>query len=245
VRSLLPLLAVAAAGVPMLIAVARLPGVGTPDAPVHTHVAARYLARSPGDTGAANVVTSVLLNYRAFDTFGEVMIIFAALAAVMAVRTPRVPDASGGARSAPNGHRAPPRRVPVSPIVADVVRLTAPLIIAFASWMILAGHVTPGGGFQGGAMIGALLILLVIVRDRVGMASPTAQRALHGLQAAGPLAFGAVALLGVWVAGAVLALPSAPPSHALQRTMLWVMEAGIAAGGAAIILGLFLAIRGD
>jgi multicomponent Na+:H+ antiporter subunit B len=245
VRSLLALLAVAAAGIPMLIAVAQLPGVGTPDAPVHTHVAARYLSRSPDEIGAENAVTGVLLGYRAFDTFGEVMVIFTALAAVMAVRRSARRETSGGEWSPVRGDRAPARRVPVSPIVADVVRLTAPLVVAFASWMILKGHVMPGGGFQGGAMVGALLILLTIVREGKPPRSPTARRALHGLQAAGPLAFGTVALLSVCLAGVVLAFPSAPAPHALRDMMLWVLEAGIAAGGAAIILGLFFAIRGD
>jgi multicomponent Na+:H+ antiporter subunit B len=245
VRSLLAALAAAAAGIPMLIAVAQLPRVGAPDAPIHTHVAAHYLARSPSDTGADNAVTGVLLNYRAFDTFGEVMIIFAALTAVMAVRSPAVAESFGGARSPSSEDGAPLRRiVPVSPIVAYVVRLTAPLIVAFASWMILRGHMTPGGGFQGGAMIGALLILLAIVRESEPLPSPLGSRALHVLQAAGPLAFGAVACAGVGLAGVTLALPSEPALHALREVMLLVMEAGIATGGAAIVLGLFLAIRG-
>jgi multicomponent Na+:H+ antiporter subunit B len=243
---LLASLAIAAAGIPMLAGVAQLPRAGAPDAPVHTHVAAQYLAGSPGETGAENVVTGVLLNYRAFDTFGEVMIIFAALAAVLAILSPAA-AATGAPKDQPSGteHARHRRAPPVSPIVAFVLRLTAPFVIAFAVWMMLKGHLTPGGGFQGGAMIGALLILLSIVLERDNLGPRVPERLVRGLQAAAPLAFGAVALVGVALTGAVLALPASPAGHGLRELMMLTMEAGIGIGGAAIILGLFLAIRGD
>jgi multicomponent Na+:H+ antiporter subunit B len=243
---LLASLAIAAAGIPMLAGVAQLPRAGAPDAPVHTHVAARYLAGSPAEAGAENVVTGVLLNYRAFDTFGEVTIIFAALAAVLAVLSP-VAAAAGVPRDQPSGtgHARRRRASPVSPIVAFVLRLTAPFIMAFAVWMMLKGHLTPGGGFQGGAMIGALLILLSIVLERDHLWPRVPERLVRGLQAAAPLAFGAVALGSVGLTGAVLALPANPADHGLREIMMLAMEAGIGIGGAAIILGLFLAIRGD
>jgi multicomponent Na+:H+ antiporter subunit B len=243
---LLASLATAAVGIPMLAGVAQLPRVGAPGAPVHTHVAAQYLAGSPDATGAENVVTGVLLNYRAFDTFAEVMIIFAALAAVLAVLSPAA-EVIGMPKDQPSGteyarHRRAP---PVSPIVAFVLRLTAPFIIAFAVWMMLKGHLTPGGGFQGGAMIGALLILLSIMLERDNLWPRVPERLVRGLQAAAPLAFGVVALVGVGLTGAVLALPASPAGHGLRELMMLTMEAGIGIGGAAIILGLFLAIRGD
>jgi multicomponent Na+:H+ antiporter subunit B len=242
---LLASLAITAAGIPMLAGVAQLPRAGAPDAPVHTHVAARYLAGSPGETGAENVVTGVLLNYRAFDTFGEVTIIFAALAAVLAVLSP-VAAAAGAPKNRPTGtEEARHRRVPpVSPIVAFVLRLAAPFIMVFAVWMMLKGHLSPGGGFQGGAMIGALLILLSIVLERDHHWPGVPERLVRGLQAAAPLAFGAVALGSVGLTGAVLALPANSAGDGLRELMMLVMEAGIGIGGAAIILGLFLAIRG-
>jgi len=245
VNRLLASLAIAAAGIPMLTGVAQLPRAGASDGPVHTHVAARYLAGSPGESGAENVVTAVLLNYRAFDTFGEVTIIFAALAAVLAA-LPSAAAAGGMPKDQPSGkaharHRPAP---PVSPIVAFVLRLTAPFIIAFAAWMMLKGHLTPGGGFQGGVMIGAMLILLSIVFRRGNVGSRVPERLVRGLQAAAPLTFGAVALGGVCLTGSLLALPPNPVDHWLRELMMLALEAGIGIGSAAIILGLFRAIRG-
>jgi len=62
---------------------AGLPAFGVQDAPVHTHVAPTYLLESIPETGVPNVVTSVLADYRGFDTFGETTVIFTAGIGVM------------------------------------------------------------------------------------------------------------------------------------------------------------------
>lgn len=60
-----------------------LPPFGTPDAPIHKHVAPRYIADSIKETNVPNVVTAVLADYRGFDTLGEVTVIFTAGIGVM------------------------------------------------------------------------------------------------------------------------------------------------------------------
>ncbi len=60
-----------------------LPPFGTPDAVIHKHVAPRYLADSIKDTNVPNVVTSVLADYRGYDTLGETTVIFTAGIGVM------------------------------------------------------------------------------------------------------------------------------------------------------------------
>jgi len=238
-RQALVAITVAIAAVPMLLAVAGLPRPGDAQAPVHTHVAARYVAEGARETGAENLVTGVLLNYRALDTFGEVMIIFTALAAVMAVLSsaaPRRPeDDAPGIASA----------IPISPVVAFIIRLTAPFIAVFGAFVILKGHVSPGGGFQGGVILGALLMLLSLVLGR-GLERPLLPVPLaRWLQAAGPLAFAAVGMLGLALTGALLGYPAGPDQQLLRELMVIVLELGIGIGGAAIILGLFLEMRGD
>jgi multicomponent Na+:H+ antiporter subunit B len=235
-RKSLVAITIAAAAVPMLIGIAGLPRPGDPSAPVHAHVSARYVAHGAHETGADNLVTGVLLNYRAFDTFGEVMIIFAALAAVMAV-LPR------GASGAPGGGTAP--GIPVSPVVGFIIRLTAPFIAAFGAFVIFKGHVSPGGGFQGGVILGALLMMLSLVLGR-GLDRPLIPaRSARWLQAAAPLAFFAVGMLGLGLSGAVLGYPADPGGELLREFMMIFLEIGIGVGGGAIILGLFLETRGE
>jgi multicomponent Na+:H+ antiporter subunit B len=60
-----------------------LPPFGTPDAAIHKHVAPRYLSESIKETGVPNVVTSVLADYRGYDTLGETTVIFTAGIGVM------------------------------------------------------------------------------------------------------------------------------------------------------------------
>jgi multicomponent Na+:H+ antiporter subunit B len=65
-------------GALLLYAVSELPAVGDAQAPAHTHVAPRYIERSPQEIGIPNMVTSVLASYRGYDTLGEVAVIFTA-----------------------------------------------------------------------------------------------------------------------------------------------------------------------
>ena len=58
-------------------------------APIHQHVAPRYIEESPKEVGVPNMVTSVLASYRGWDTLGEVTVIFTAGIAVMILLTNR------------------------------------------------------------------------------------------------------------------------------------------------------------
>lgn len=62
-----------------------LPAFSDPDAPIHQHVAPRYLEDGPRETGVANIVIAVLASYRSYDTLGEVIVIFTAGVGVIAL----------------------------------------------------------------------------------------------------------------------------------------------------------------
>lgn len=55
-----------------------LPTVGDPEAPASTHVSPRYIEQGYEETGAPNLVTAVLADYRSYDTLGEAVVIFTA-----------------------------------------------------------------------------------------------------------------------------------------------------------------------
>lgn len=234
-RRVLTALVLAAVAAVMIAGLAGLPRPGDPSAPVHTGVAAHVVAHGAEDTGSRNLVTAVLLAYRGYDTFGEVVVIFAALAAVMVVLAPAAP-------ASPEKTAPPEPRVAPSPVVGFVIRLLAPFIAAFAMLVLWHGEASPGGGFQAGVILGALLVLLSVVLGR-GPERPLLPVALgRWLQAAGPLAFALAMLAGLAGAGVLLGLPANPEWAA--RALLLLLELGIALGAAAIILGLFLQMRG-
>lgn len=70
------LLALAAAV--LVSASAALPPFGDAASPAAVHVSPRYIERGPAESGAANMVTAVLADYRGYDTLGETTVVFTA-----------------------------------------------------------------------------------------------------------------------------------------------------------------------
>ncbi|HUF80550.1 MAG TPA: DUF4040 domain-containing protein [Burkholderiales bacterium] len=75
-RTWLPLMLASACGLLLVWGSFGLPAFSDPNAPIHTHVAARYIEKGMAETGIPNIVTAVLASYRGFDTLGEVTVVF-------------------------------------------------------------------------------------------------------------------------------------------------------------------------
>lgn len=84
-RPWLPLAMSAAVGGLLVYGMLGLPEFSDPKAPIHTHVAPRYLKESKTEVDVPNVVTAVLASYRGFDTLGEATVVFTAGAGVIAL----------------------------------------------------------------------------------------------------------------------------------------------------------------
>ncbi len=67
----------------LLMAVVEMPALGSDDPTVHNEVMDKYIEDSIEDTGATNIVSAIILDYRAFDTFIEATVIFTAFIFVM------------------------------------------------------------------------------------------------------------------------------------------------------------------
>jgi multicomponent Na+:H+ antiporter subunit B len=81
----LPLLIVLGTGAALVYGSFGLPEWGSPDNPIHHHVAPRYLIDSAEEVAVANTVSSVLASYRGYDTMGETTVVFAAMVGVFAL----------------------------------------------------------------------------------------------------------------------------------------------------------------
>lgn len=142
------------------IAFALMVGVGaifmtllvgyTPDAALNL-TAMYYAENTARELGVANIVTAIVVTYRGLDTLGEVTVLFLAstiVGLVLSVGNKTAHDPAG--------------RVPVGELLATGSRFLAPLVMLLGVYIFVNGHLTPGGGFQGGAVIasGALLMLL-------------------------------------------------------------------------------------
>jgi multicomponent Na+:H+ antiporter subunit B len=161
-----------------------LPHVGDPEAPASTHVAARYVERAADDTRTPNLVTAVLADYRGFDTLGEAVVVF--------TRRPGLRLHPAGGR--PGG--APRMTGRYESLVVDVVaRLNVPFMQLFALYVIVHGHYSPGGGFQGGVILAVSVILHRLVLGPEESRRRFSPRAALALAVGGVLAFLAIGLI--------------------------------------------------
>ncbi len=74
----LALLVVLITGSALIYGTLDMPRYGDPNAPIHKHVADRYIEKSGEEMEIPNIVTSVLASYRGYDTLGETTVIFTA-----------------------------------------------------------------------------------------------------------------------------------------------------------------------
>ncbi|MDP2238853.1 MAG: DUF4040 domain-containing protein [Burkholderiales bacterium] len=84
-RPFLPLLVAVATGAVLVYGTLGLPAFSDPAAPIHQHVAPRYIRDGLRETGVPNIVTAVLASYRGYDTLGETTVVFTAGIGVIAL----------------------------------------------------------------------------------------------------------------------------------------------------------------
>lgn len=122
-------------------------------------LAEAYVKSVPADLGAPNVITGILLTFRGFDTLGEVAVLFMVAAGVSLVL-------SGGATPETNMEE----RKPASELVQNGADILLPLIFIFAAYIIMNGHLSAGGGFQGGAVVASGVMLLLLAKPATTLA---------------------------------------------------------------------------
>ena len=123
-------------------------------------IADRYIEQGTEETGAVNAVAAMILDYRAFDTLGESHVLFTALIVVMIMLRADKRNMRTGQE---DYYRI--RFEKYYPTERDpILRLTGTvhgcLILLFGIYILLNGHLGPGGGFSGGAVLGTGLIIL-------------------------------------------------------------------------------------
>jgi len=156
-----------------------------PGTPASRHLSPYYIEHSMADTAVPNIVTAVLADYRGYDTMFETTVIFAAgLACFFLLRSFSRKKrnerlfrhiSTGIILNIKEGGKIPddPAKferidsiwTPYDLVIKTTCRLVIPSIQIFALYVIAHGHHSPGGGFQGGVILGASIILLAISND--------------------------------------------------------------------------------
>lgn len=158
----------------------------TPDAELN-QTARYYAERTAADLGAANIVTAIVVTYRGLDTLGEVTVLFLAATIV-------------GLVLARDSHAERRPRAPVGELLTTGTRFLVPLILLLGVYVFVNGHLTPGGGFQGGAIV-ASGVLLTLLADPL---RHFAHQMISVIESVAGLAYVGIGLAGLFLAGGFL-----------------------------------------
>lgn len=187
----LGLLASGLLGGVLFYASADFPDWADPLSPASTHLSPHFITQTIAETSVPNIVTSVLADYRGFDTMFETAVVLTAGLAVLIILR------LGGCRTAgPVRERGAAIHVSYEDsIIRFVARKVAPFMQLFALYVVAHGHHSPGGGFQGGVILGASFILLAISYDLKMVLGRINEKASLLLANAGILIYGGIGLL--------------------------------------------------
>lgn len=206
------------AGLLLVAITADFPAWGDPDSPAATHVAKHYIEHTLEDTGVPNIVTSLLADYRGFDTMFETTVVFCAGAAcffilgafackdeehvrhyrhkpsgvVMIIKPGgRAPRAGG------DFERIDPTWVPYDFIVSRISKIMVPFIQIYGLYVIAHGHYSPGGGFQGGVILAAAFLLLALSHNMRALTRRISNKTLGIMSAGGVIIYSGYAGLAM------------------------------------------------
>ena len=143
----------------LLLTVSHLPKFGEYDVPTNNEVADRYINEGLEETGAINIVAGMILDYRAFDTLGESHVLFTAVCCVFILlkTTKNKTNYEIELLAEKNDDKIYKSENDI--ILKTIVFIIFPILLIFGLYIMLNGHLGPGGGFSGGAVTGAGIIL--------------------------------------------------------------------------------------
>jgi multicomponent Na+:H+ antiporter subunit B len=249
-------IAVAITGAVLLYAVSDFPDFGDPRSPANAGVeggapsASRYyIENTYSDSKVPNLVTAVLADYRSYDTMFETVVVLTAGMSIFAIlRVMRRDDltvAPGPVNRTIDGdhHRI---------IVGITCRIAAPLIQIFALYVVAHGHYSPGGGFQGGVMLGASFILLALSGSLRETLLRFSEQQYLRLAFIGIVIYAGLGLLPLWVGrnyldyGALTGLFMTKGEEMARSHGILGVEIGVATTVMAIMFAMFanLSTRG-
>ena len=231
------LVAAAAAGALLLWGLTGLPDYGVYNGP-YGDVLNRVAV---AERSATNVVAAVTFDYRGVDTMGEEYILFAAVLGVAILlraqrdETEQPPDEDAADRHAPATSNA---------VRVVGLALVGPVVL-FGGYVVTHGHLTPGGGFQGGVVLATAALLVYLSGEYVTLRRVSPELVTDAAEAVGAAGYVAVGLLGVAAGTAFLAnvLPLGHPGQLLSAGTILPINAAVGlevAGGFVLLLSEFL-----
>lgn len=169
---------------------------------------------------ATDLVTALNFDIRAFDTLGEEFILFASVSGVSLIlrelRDEKEEDERQ--RTGIEDHTFAG--------ASDAMKLGSliliPVLVAFGFYVVFHGHLTPGGGFQGGVVLAAGPIAILLAGRYLSMKRVAPRLLLESSDAIGAASYALIGLGGLIFAGVYLKnpLPLGSPGHLLSAGMM-------------------------
>ncbi len=151
------------------------------------NVPSHYIADAKNETGAVNVVTAIVVEYRGFDTLGEVTVLFSAATGVSFLLY--------NVRS-----RSSRKKTEANFILREGSKLVLPFILLTGVYIFIHGHLTPGGGFPGGSVIASGFLLMMLAYPKFFMN----EKAVSVTESLAGITFVSIGLLGMVLATSFL-----------------------------------------
>lgn len=229
-RPFLPLLVVGLTGATLVYGTLDMPYFADPGAPVHNHVAPRYIEQTAQETGVPNIVTAVLASYRGFDTLGEVIVVFTAGIGVLAL----LGLAGSGEGGFPSSHM---RHHLVLRVISKSLM---PLILLYAFYIQFHGDFGPGGGFQAGVLFAVAFILYAMIYGLESACRAITPQVLVIFMTIGVLLYGGTGLAAMLMGGHFLGYNALAhdPVHG-QHLGILLVELGVGITVAAVMMSVF------
>jgi multicomponent K+:H+ antiporter subunit A len=156
-----------------------------------TTISDYHLAESKPGGGGTNVVNVILVDFRGFDTFGEIIVLCIAALVIFALLDTAL---KGAAARRLDAMRQRPESADAHPLVLVVAtRVLLPLAIAVGIYIFLRGHNQPGGGFIAGLVV-AIAVIMQYMASGYAWAAERARFDAHEFLGAGVLVAGLTGL---------------------------------------------------
>jgi multicomponent Na+:H+ antiporter subunit B len=168
---------------------------------------------------ATDIVTALNFDIRAFDTLGEEFILFVSAAGVaLLLRHLRISDEAADRSRSLENHRFAG--------ASSGLRMTSlvliPLLVALGGYVVLHGALTPGGGFQGGIVLAAGPLAILLAGRYLILKRLAPEWMLEAAESAGAVAYTLMGVAGLIFAGVYLKnfLPLGTPGELLSAGMM-------------------------
>jgi len=235
-RNFLALLVVLITAGTILYATFDKPALGDPEAPVQQHIAPQYIEMTRTLVDIPNIVTAVLGSFRAYDTLGEVFVVFAAGIGVVFL----LGSGSPVGRVAPPPPDMTPEGLRTHQPLRIMGKVVIPFIVLFALYVQFHGEYSPGGGFQAGALFAAGVILYGLLEGESRALTVIPPNILRYMAAGGALIFSATGVVTILLGGDFLQYEVlSEDTVQAQQLGIIIIEAGVGITVAGVLLLIF------